>query len=143
VAASRTDFDATLVRLWNEIERARLAGDKGRLREIERAAARIQQRGDEAQQREAGRLLDELRELREDEGTAAATERLDAEVEMGGQTIRDWTPPVETRSGEALPETYGEEAEDEEPRGLRRLMPLLWILVFVVVLILNLLGSRE
>jgi hypothetical protein len=141
--ASRSGYDAVLVRLWNEIEPARISGDKGTLRQIERAARRIEQDGDEAQRREAARLLDELRELQEQEETRApATERLDAEVAMGERTFRD-APRADESDREAQETPFDEVEDEEERRGLRRLMPLLWILVFVVVLILNLLGSRE
>jgi hypothetical protein len=146
---SRGDVDATLVRLWNELEPARLSGDSRRLRGIERAATRIVREGDEAQQREATRLLEELRELAREEGTVPATDRLDAEVAMGGRVFRD-APPAEFGEDEAQEATFDEadhETDDgeeaAESRGLRRLAPLVWIVVFVVILLVNLLGNRE
>jgi hypothetical protein len=156
MSKSRTaQFDDDLVRLWNEIEPLRLSGDAAGLRDVERRAARIAREGDEAQRRDAERLLQALSEMDERVTATPATARLDAEVAMGGRTFRDRAPELEGgghgRDYEARPETFdpggrpeGAEPEEEErPRGLKRLLPLLWVLVFVVVIVLNALGGRE
>jgi hypothetical protein len=144
-------FDDELVRLWNEIEPLRLSGDAAGLRDVERRAARIASEGDEAQRRDAERLLEALSEMDERVTATPATARLDAEVAMGGRTFRDAAREIEGgRDYEASPETFdprgpleGAQPEEEQPRGLRRLMPLLWVIVFVVVIVLNALGGRE
>jgi hypothetical protein len=153
MSRSRTaQFDDDLVRLWNEIEPLRLSGDAAGLREVERRAARIASEGDEAQRRDAERLLEALSEMEERTTATPATARLDAEVAMGGRTFSDAAPELEGGRGyEAPPETFdpggrsedAEPEEEERPRGLKRLMPLLWVLVFVVVIVLNALGGRE
>ncbi len=144
-------FDEDLVRLWNAIEPLRLSGDAAGLRDVERRAARIASEGDEAQRRDAERLLEVLSAMDERVTATPATARLDAEVAMGGRTFRDASPEIEGgRDDEAPPETFdpggrleGAEPDEEQPRGLKRLMPLLWVIVFVVVIVLNVLGGRE
>jgi hypothetical protein len=148
---SRTaQFDDALVRLWNEIEPLRLSGDAAGLRNVERAAALIAREGDEAQRRDAERLLEALSEMEERVTATPATARLDAEVAMGGRTFREAVPELERGRhieepfdpGGGLEEAELEE-EEERPRGLKRLMPLLWVIVFVIVIVLNALGGRE
>jgi hypothetical protein len=152
MSKSRTaQFDDDLVRLWNEIEPLRLSGDAAGLRGVERRAARIASEGDEAQRRDAERLLQALSEMDERVTATPATARVDAEVAMGGRTFRDAAPELEGgRDYEARPETFdpggrpeGAEPEEEQARGLKRLLPLLWVIVFVVVIVLNALGGRE
>jgi hypothetical protein len=146
--------DAALVKLWNELERLRLAGDQAGLAGVERAAARIAARGDEAQRREAERLLEIVRSNRAEEGEpGAATARLDAELARGHlepepvraevepELPRGQLEPEPLRGGEAggytLEEAWEQPAERQQ--GIR-LGPLIWAVVIAVVVILNVVG---
>ncbi len=122
-ALGRGDADEALVLLWNALEPARIAGDRGALRTIEQLATQIVRAGDEAQQREAKRLLEALGASGpQDEPGRPATAQAEAEVERGGED-------VET-----------EEAASKAPGGLR-LGPILWLLVLIALVLFNLLSE--
>jgi hypothetical protein len=116
-----------LVHLWNELEPARLSGDRGRLEALARLAEEVRQRGDEADRYDAERLLAELREQAEAPNAAApAAAVLDAEVE---------------RTGEVLEEA---EAEAEPAEGGSRaggLANWLWLVFVLVIVLANILGQ--
>jgi hypothetical protein len=119
-ALDRGSADAALVDLWNELEPARLAGDAAALKGIEQLAARIVRDGDEGARREAERLLEAVREVHDD-GLAPATAQLEADVSRGGEPV-----------GQELEQ----QPEAEKSRGTR-LGPLIWLLIFLAVVLLN------
>ena len=122
-ALGRGDADEALVLLWNALEPVRIAGDRGALRTIEQLATQIARAGDEAQQREAKRLLEALGvSVPQDEPVRPATAQVEAEVERGGE---------EVETEEAAPEA-------EAPGGLR-LRTILWLLVLIALVLFNLL----
>ena len=128
-AVARGDYDEALVLLWNELEPARIEGDRNRLVTIADLAARIAAAGDDAQRREAERLGDAAAEHGAD-GAVAATERVDATVAMPDGGIPGGLPP----ELEDMP------VEEELPeRGRPGLGTILWIVLVGGVILLNLL----
>ncbi len=124
-ALGRGDVDEALVLLWNALEPVRIAGDRRALRTIEQLATEIARAGDEAEQREAKRLLEALgASVPQDEPVRPATAQVEAEVERGGED-------VET-----------EEAAPKAPGGLR-LGPIVWFLVLLAFLLFNLLSNAR
>lgn len=129
LAQERTD--EALLFLWNAVEPARLEGG-GALRELERLAAAVGERGDEGQKREAERLLATVR------GTPA--DPAPVEVEREG-----WTPPSEPAEQASGGEPEVREAEEEvEPaaetpahRSLARYLLPLFVLLVVLVNVLT------
>jgi hypothetical protein len=138
------DFDEALVRLWNEVEPLRLAGDTSGLEAAERRAMRIAREGDEAQQREAERLLETLRKTRAQEYAAVvATGRRDADVETAGSSaeIGELLEVGEPVDMDGYPEDV-DELEGERPRRGVRWTQLVWVAVFLIVVIVNILSGR-
>jgi hypothetical protein len=126
-AVARGDADEALVALWNELEPARLAGDRRRLEAVADLAGRIAADGDEAHRREAERLLEAAQALDADGELVAATAQLDAEVGAAGGG------PVEA------PGRVGGPADEEEgSRGIG-LGNLLWALLILAVVLANVL----
>jgi hypothetical protein len=125
-AVRRGAHQEALVVLWNEVEPARLAGDRSRLARIEGLAARIAQEGDDAERREAERLLEVVRAAAQDSGAQAATGPIEGELS-----------PV----GERLERTIGEEAAGEEASSRAGLGPFVWFLILLGIVVLNLLGQ--
>jgi hypothetical protein len=125
-AVRRGAHQEALVVLWNEVEPARLAGDRARLARIEGLAARIAQEGDDAERREAERLLEVVRAAAQDNGAQAATGRIEGELS-----------PV----GERLETTMEGEATGEEPPSRAGLGPFVWFLILLGIVVLNLLGQ--
>ena len=111
--------------LWNEVEPARLAGDRSALAAIGRVAAHIAEQGDEAERREAERLLDVLRAADRDDGLEPATGQIEGELS-----------PV----GERVEQTLEEEAGAQTSTGVR-LGPFIWFLILLAIVALNLLGQ--
>ena len=132
-ALGRGDADEALVLLWNALEPVRIAGDRGALRTIEQLATQIARAGDEAQQREAKRLLEALGvSVPQDEPVRPATARVEAEVEAEvGAEVERGREEVETE--EATPEA-------EAPRGVR-LGPIIWFLALLGFVLFNLLSE--
>jgi hypothetical protein len=128
-ALARGATAEALVHLWNELEPARLSGQRGRLNELARLAEEVRRRGDEADQYEAERFLGELREQAEAPVAAApATAVLDAEVERAGDVVGD---------AEREPS-----AEDESRAG--GLANWLWVVFVLVIVLANVLsGLRD
>jgi hypothetical protein len=141
--ARSADFDEALVRLWNELEPLRLAGDVSGLDSVERMATRIAREGDEAQRRDAERLLETIERTRADAVPAPATVRLDADVAAVGEAAEPSFP--DEPAGELETTDELDRPEDEGEPGRRRVgwFQLLWIAVFVIVVIVNFLAGRE
>jgi hypothetical protein len=115
-----------LVHLWNELEPARLSGDRGRLDALARLAEEVRQRGDEADRHDAERLLAELREHAEaPQAAAPATAVLEAEVDRTGEVL-----------DEAAPEPTGEKGS--RAGGLAN---WLWLVFVLVIVLANILGQ--
>jgi hypothetical protein len=127
-ALSRGSVDAALVDLWNALEPARLAGDRRTLRDIEQLALRIAEE-DEGARREAERLLEAVRGAAEGD-VAPATERVEGRVEVGAEPQAD--PVVATR----------EDRPEGPPSRRAGLAPLIWLLVFLAVVLVNALQGR-
>lgn len=124
-ALRRGDADAALVILWNEVEPARLEGDRRTLRAIGGLATAIAQGGDEAQQGEAQRLLEVLQRA---EGEGDATNVLEGEVRAAG-----YDPGEEQDVDIEAAETPG-----------FRLGGLVWLLILIAIIVINVLsGTRD
>ena len=124
-ALRRGDADAALVILWNEVEPARLEGDRGSLRAIGGLATAIAQGGEEGQQAEAQRLLEVLQRA---EGEGDATKVLEGEVRAAG-----YEPGEE----------QDVDVEADETPGFR-LGGLVWLLILIAIVIINVLsGTRD
>ena len=123
-AAASGSYDEALVQLWNAVEPARVAGDSSALRAIDGLAQRIAQDGDEAQQRDAQRLLEHVRETVEQEGDVAATARLDADVSPEAERMVDELAGAESHGG-----------------WRERIGSLFWLLIVLGVILLNLLDQ--
>jgi hypothetical protein len=124
-ALRRGDADGALVILWNEVESARLEGDRRSLRAIGGLATAIAQGGEEGQQAEAQRLLEVL-ERAADEGDA--TKVLEGEVRAAG-----YDPGEEQEV----------DVEADETPGFR-LGGLVWLLILIAIVVINVLsGTRD
>jgi hypothetical protein len=124
-ALRRGDVDGALVILWNEVEPARLEGDRRSLRAIGGLATAIAQGGEEGQQAEAQRLLEVLQRAG-DEGDA--TKVLEGEVRAAG-----YEPGEE----------QDVDVEADETPGFR-LGGLVWLLILIAIVIINVLsGTRD
>jgi hypothetical protein len=125
-ALARGATAEALVHLWNELEPARLSGERGRMNELARLAEDVRQRGDEADRHEAERFLDELRELTEaPTATAPATVVLDAEVDR----------PVE------VPDDAEAESPAEDGSRAGGLANWLWVVFVLVIVLANVLSQ--
>lgn len=131
--------DEALLFLWNAVEPARLEGG-GALRELERLAASVAERGDESQKREAARLLATVRGTPPEPAVAVEQDR--------------WTPPSEPaeRPGDGEPEAHEpEQSSEQQPepadeapprRGLGRyVIPVIVLLVILVNVISRVFGG--
>ena len=125
-ALRRGDADGALVVLWNELEPARLEGDRRSLRAIGGLATEIAQRGEEGQQAEAHRLLDVLQRA---VGEGDATAALEGEVRPAG-----YDPGTEEAEVEA-------EVDEGETSGFR-IGGLVWLLIFIAIVVINFLSGR-
>jgi hypothetical protein len=125
-AVRRGAHQEALVVLWNELEAARLAGDRGTLARIEGLAARIVREGDDAERREAERLLETVRAAAQDNGAQAATGVVDGELS-----------PI----GDRMEETLEEDAGGEASSSGVGLGSLVWFLILLVIVLLNVLGQ--
>jgi hypothetical protein len=125
-AARRGSADEALVLLWNELEPARLSGDRNALATIDRLARFIAR--DEDHRHEAERLVAAVASAVAAGGAErAATAVVDAEVAVAGDALE----PAEV-----------EDAAEPEPQAGRGLAigNVVWILILLGVLILNVLG---
>ncbi|HVM17245.1 MAG TPA: hypothetical protein VM290_06665 [Gaiellaceae bacterium] len=131
-AVARGSNAEALVHLWNALEPARLAGDRRRLAAIGALAQRILADGDEAEAREAERLLEALRATVEDAGAAPATARVDADVSAGGE---------ELAAGDFDLASVDAAEEGEAETRASRIGNLLWLVIVVAVILFNVLGQ--
>ena len=124
-ALRRGDVDGALVILWNEVEPARLEGDRRSLRAIGGLATAIAQGGEEGQQAEAQRLLEVLQRAGD---VGDATKVLEGEVRAAG-----YDPGEEQEV----------DVEADETPGFR-LGGLVWLLILIAIVIINVLsGTRD
>ena len=129
-ALAKGRADESLVHLWNVLEPARLAGDRGDLRTIAQLAEEIHARGEPVEQREAERLLEEVRETAEQEGESEAV------VSYPGSGNGDGY----VTEGEAA----GEEVEGEQTGGgglSRFILPAIFLIIVIVNVIAGLTGE--
>jgi hypothetical protein len=124
-ALRRGDPDGALVILWNEVEPARLAGDRRSLRAIGGLATTIAERGEEGQQAEAQRLLEVLQRA---EGEGDATAVLGADVRAAGYEPRAEDVDVDVEEPQASGFRWG---------------GLVWLLIFIGVVIINILSGTQ
>jgi hypothetical protein len=128
----RGRYDEALVLLWNAVEPARLAGDRRALRTIEGLATHVARGGDDAQRREAERLLEVLREQAMPASAVAATAQLDADVSPEGREM----------AGEIEDEMSSDDAVEERGRGAR-IGNILWLLIVIAVIVVNVLEQAR
>jgi hypothetical protein len=128
-ALAKGRADESLVHLWNVLEPARLAGDRGDLRTIAQLAEEIHARGEPVEQREAERLLQEVRETAEQEGEPEPVVSYPGSGNGGG-----YMP-----EGEAA-----EEVEGEQSRGglSRFILPAIFLIIVIVNVIAGLTGEE-
>ena len=127
-ALAKGRADESLVHLWNVLEPARIAGDRGDLRTIAQLAEEIQARGEPVEQREAERLLQEVRETAEQEGEPEAVVSYPGSGNGGG-----YVP-----EGEAAEEVEGEQSGG----GLSRfILPAIFLIIVIVNVIAGLTGE--
>ena len=120
--------DESLVHLWNVLEPARLAGDRRALGAIAQLATQIHERGEPVEQREAERLLQEVRETAAEEGEP------EPEVALPGGRNGDGYVPES--------EAAGEIEEEQAGRGLSRfLLPLVLVIIIIVNVVARLTGD--
>jgi hypothetical protein len=127
---ARGRVDEALVLLWNALDPARLEGARA-LRELERLAIAVGERGDEGQQREAQRLLEAVRETPAESDWIEQSTVLE-EARPGGDTH------------DAVPAEAPPEIEREAPvgRGLGRYaIPAIFLLIVLVNVLARVLGG--
>jgi hypothetical protein len=127
-ALARGRADESLVHLWNVLEPARLAGDRGDLRTIAQLAEEIHARGEPVEQREAERLLQEVRETAEQEGEPAPVVSYPGSGNGGGYVPEGEVP---------------EEVEGEQTGGglSRFILPAIFLIIVIVNVIAGLTGE--
>lgn len=139
-AAARGSYDEALVLLWNALEPARLAGDRGALRTIGGVAQLVARSGDDGQRREAERLLGTL-QANVEHGVTPATATLDAEVSgAGGYDVGE----LATGTGERVErhEQFEPPAEVEEEQGRAgRIGNYVWLAFVVLIILVNVIGQ--
>jgi hypothetical protein len=141
-AVRRGDPDAALVLLWNELEPARLSGDRRRLAAVADLAGRIAAGGGEADRREAERLVEQVQEyVAASDADVAATARIDADVVAGG--MAELPREAEQRRPVPAPAPEPQDEPDGSARG-NRIGTLIWLVVFGAIVLLNALrGAGE
>jgi hypothetical protein len=125
--------DESLVHLWNVLEPARMSGDRRTLGAIAQLAIEIRERGEPVEQREAERLLEEVRETVEEEEAGAEAEPV---VALPSSANGDGF----VTEGEAA----GEIEEEQEGRGGRLsqwLVPLIFLIIIVVNIVARYTGD--
>jgi hypothetical protein len=128
-ALAKGRADESLVHLWNVLEPARLAGNRRELGAIAQLATEIQERGEPVEQREAERLLEEVRETAEQEGQPEPIVSYPGSGNGGGYVAE----------GEAAGEVEGEETGGG---GLSRfILPAIFLIIVIVNVIAGLTGE--
>jgi hypothetical protein len=125
--------DESLVHLWNVLEPARMSGDRRTLGAIAQLALEIRERGEPVEQREAERLLEEVRETVEEEEAGAEAEVV---VSLPGSANGDGYVPES--------EAAGEIEEEQAGRGGRLsqwLVPLIFLIIIVVNIVARYTGD--
>jgi hypothetical protein len=127
-ALARGRADESLVHLWNVIEPARLAGDRRALGEIAQLATEIRERGEPVEQREAERLLEDVRETAAEEGVPQPV------VSVGGGG---------NGGGHVTEGKAAEEVEEEQSQGGlgRFILPAIFLIIVIVNVIAGLTGE--
>jgi hypothetical protein len=127
-ALAKGRADESLVHLWNVLEPARLAGDRRELGAIAQLADEIHARGEPVEQREAERLLQEVRETAEQEGEPGPVVSYPGSGNGGGYVIE----------GEAAEEVEGEQ---KGGRLSRFILPTIFLIIVIVNVIAGLTGE--
>jgi hypothetical protein len=125
-----------LVRLWQELQAAQVAGDEARLSRL-RARAEVEARRPDASRewellaREAGKHAEHVHEAREAQPTAG----------VGAEPSTQYRVEQEWELDEvSAPDSATEPAEETGGRG-RGLGPLIWVVIVVGYLILQVLSG--
>jgi hypothetical protein len=127
-ALAKGRADESLVHLWNVLEPARLAGDRRELGAIAQLATEIRERGESVEQREAERLLQEVRETALEEGQPEPVVSVPGSGNGGGYVTE----------GEAAEEVEGEQSGG----GLARfILPAIFLVIVIVNVIAGLTGE--
>ena len=121
-ALAKGRADESLVHLWNVLEPARMSGDRRTLGAIAQLAMEIRERGEPVEQREAERLLEEVRETAEEEAEPEPV------VSLPGGGNGDGF----VTEGEAAGEI-----EEEQARRGGRLSQWLVPLIFLIIIVVN------
>ena len=122
-----------LVHLWNALEPARLAGDRGRLDAIAGLASAVAAGGEEADRAEAQRLLEAAREAAAEPGGFAGAEDVGV-ASVGGEAAHELEHVGVEDAGPA-PERVEEPDETEATR--RSGVPSLWTILIVLFVIIS------
>jgi hypothetical protein len=127
-ALAKGRADESLVHLWNVLEPARLAGDRRELGAIAQLATEIRERGESVEQREAERLLEEVRETALEEGQPEPVVSVPGSGNGGGYVTE----------GEAAEEVEGEQSGG----GIARfILPAIFLVIVIVNVIAGLTGE--
>ena len=123
-----------LVHLWNALEPARLAGDRRRLDAIGGLAAHIAASGEEADRREAERLLEATREAAAEPGAFAGADDVGT-ASVGGEVepVHELEPFGVEEAGPG-PERVEEPDEAEEKRSG---VPSIWTILIILFVIIT------
>jgi hypothetical protein len=123
-----------LVHLWNALEPARLAGDRRRLDAIGGLAAHIAASGEEADRREAERLLEATREAAAEPGAFAGADDVGT-ASVGGELepVHELEPFGVEEAGPG-PERVEEPDEAEEKRSG---VPSIWTILIILFVIIT------
>jgi hypothetical protein len=123
-----------LVHLWNALEPARLAGDRRRLDAIGGLAAHIAASGEEADRREAERLLEATREAAAEPGAFAGADDVGT-ASVGGEVepVHE-LEPFGVEEAVPGPERVEEPDEAEEKRSG---VPSIWTILIILFVIIT------
>jgi len=132
-----------LVHLWNALEPARLAGDRRRLDAIGGLAAHIAASGEEADRREAERLLEATREAAAEPGAFAGADDVGTASVGGEVEPAHELEPFGVEEADPGPERVEEPDEAEEKRsGVPSIWTILIILFVIITIARNFIEGR-
>jgi hypothetical protein len=131
-----TREEEELVKLWQELQSAQVAGDEGRLEALRLRAEAQARRPDASREwellaREAGKHSSHVHEAREAQPTAGVA----AEPSAQYRVEEDWQ-----LDEVSAPDSATEPAEESERRG-RGLGPIIWALILIGYIILQALSG--